>query len=235
MTVLLLGGTGQVGSLVLEGLLDRDATVRAIVRSPGKIDPALRESPDLEIVEGSYLEIAVEDLEPHFRDIDAVVSCLGKGGRKALSGEPNLLLRSLQQTCEVVHRLEPAVPVRLTFLASAGIDDPSGADAGRGLLPRLSNRFSRLALSHIRDYHRALGFLRESVGTEDPFVEWSVVRPTFFQEGPRSQYVVRESGVGFLSEKSTVRNIAHFTCELVQDDGLWEQWAFSMPAIFDAS
>ena len=56
-TVLLVGGTGRTGRRVLQQLLDRGVSVRAIVRSGGKLPPDVAGNPNLTVIEASLLSL----------------------------------------------------------------------------------------------------------------------------------------------------------------------------------
>lgn len=70
-TVLVVGGTGNVGHQVIAGLKARGVAVRAFVR-PGS-DAARIEGPGVTIVRGDMLEPA--SLDPAFAGVDVVISC----------------------------------------------------------------------------------------------------------------------------------------------------------------
>ena len=76
-TVLLLGGTGRTGGRVLQQLLDRGISVRAIVRSPEKLPAAVVDDPLLTVIESDLPGMSHEDLARYIDGCDAVISCLG--------------------------------------------------------------------------------------------------------------------------------------------------------------
>lgn len=59
-TVLLLGGTGRTGLCALDQLTARGVRVRAIVRSPDKIPPAVQTRRTLELVQAGLLDLTDE-------------------------------------------------------------------------------------------------------------------------------------------------------------------------------
>jgi len=70
-TILVVGGTGNVGSKVMASLNARGAPVRALVR-PGS-DASKIEGPGVTIVRGDMLDAA--SLDPAFAGVDVVISC----------------------------------------------------------------------------------------------------------------------------------------------------------------
>jgi hypothetical protein len=51
-----------------------------------------------------------------------------------------------------------------------------------------------------------------------------------------SAYVIEPSPItGILTGRPTARaNVAHFMCELIEDEALWSKWKFGMPVIMNA-
>jgi uncharacterized protein YbjT (DUF2867 family) len=99
-TVLLVGGTGRTGRRVLHQLLDRGVSVRAIVRSGGKLPPGVAGNPSLTVIEASLLSLRDEELQQHLRGCDAVISCLGHVLSLAgVYGPPRDLVRARRGAC----------------------------------------------------------------------------------------------------------------------------------------
>ena len=77
MTVLVVGATGMTGRALVEQLLSKGHTVRAIVRSPSKLPTEVLDHPNARVIEASVLDLTDEEMAEHVKDCDAVVSCLG--------------------------------------------------------------------------------------------------------------------------------------------------------------
>jgi hypothetical protein len=75
------------------------------------------------------------------------------------------------------------------------------------------------------------------VGTEDPFIEWVVVRPDTLIEGEITPYSLHSGVVSSLSrpDHTTMANVGHFMCELTTDARTWQRWRGTMPVITDAT
>jgi putative NADH-flavin reductase len=71
-TIALFGATGKTGRLLLKKLLERNFTVKVLVRSPEKLNLYL---PNLVVNKGDVLNIA--DVFETIRDADAVISVIG--------------------------------------------------------------------------------------------------------------------------------------------------------------
>ncbi|KAF8955311.1 hypothetical protein BGZ52_000382 [Haplosporangium bisporale] len=77
MRVLILGGTGNVGKLVIQQLLERDIEVKAIVRSSSRLPSDSISDPKLTAIQANLLELSVSDLATHLKGCDAVICTLG--------------------------------------------------------------------------------------------------------------------------------------------------------------
>jgi len=77
MKILILGGTGNVGKLVIQQLLERDIEVKAIVRSSSRLPSDSISDPKLTTVQANLLDLSVSDLASHLKGCDAVVCTLG--------------------------------------------------------------------------------------------------------------------------------------------------------------
>jgi nucleoside-diphosphate-sugar epimerase len=237
-TVLLLGGTGRTGRRVLEQLLSRGIRVRAIVRSTRKIPAGAAGDPNLELVEASLPSLRDEDLRRHLRDCHAIVSCLGHViSARGIWGPPrDLVTRATARLCRGIEALRPAAPVKLVLMSSVSVHRPGGLDSRRGWFERAFMSMLRGLIPPARDNQRAADFLREEIGSSNPFVQWAVVRPDTLLEGDVTEYGLHEALVSslFAPARTNMANVAHFMCELVTDPRAWEEWKGRMPVIVDA-
>ncbi|MFI5844160.1 NmrA family NAD(P)-binding protein [Catenuloplanes sp. NPDC051500] len=107
-TVLVAGATGSLGSLIVARLLERGATVRALVR-PSNADGGarLREvaaHPNLSLVVGDLTDGAGA-LVPHLAGVDVVVSAVQGGPEVIIDGQLELLRAA---EAAGVHRMIPS-------------------------------------------------------------------------------------------------------------------------------
>ena len=77
LTVLLLRGTGRTGGRVLEQLLSRGVSVRAVVRSAERVLAGAVGDPRLTLVVADLLSLTDEELVRQVEGCDVVISCLG--------------------------------------------------------------------------------------------------------------------------------------------------------------
>jgi nucleoside-diphosphate-sugar epimerase len=225
-TVLLLGGTGRTGRRVLAQLVSRGLGVRAIVRSSRGLPADATESPRVEVIEASLLSLSDDELRHHLRSCTAVISCLGHvlSVRGVLGPPRDLVARAIARVCQAIEVAQPARPIKVVLMTSVSVRQPGKLDVRRGAFERAFLWVLRGLLPPARDNQLAADFLRESIGTGHPFVQWVVVRPDTLLEGETS---------GYAPGRVTMANVAHFMCELVTDPRAWEEWKGRMPVIVD--
>ena len=124
MDVTVFGGTGKIGHLVVEQLLDDGHHVTALVRSPGKLT-----------IEDDRLEVVVADLDdgPAIHKVvdgaDAVISALGPDIDPFLRSGP-----LTEATRTIVAAMHESGVRRLVALATVSVPDPRDRP---GLVDRL--------------------------------------------------------------------------------------------------
>jgi nucleoside-diphosphate-sugar epimerase len=238
-TVLLVGGTGRTGRRVLEQLLSRGVSVRAIVRSAHKLPADVAQHPDLEVVEADLLSLADEDLRGCVRGCDAVISCLGHFlSLPGIFGQPrDLVTRAATRLCQAIAVVRPAKPVKFILMSSVSVNRPGGLDTRRGSFERVIVWLLRGLLPPANDNQKAADYLCTSVGMDSPFVQWAVVRPGTLLEGDVSEYARHEGLISSLArpDSTNMANVAHFMCELAENPAAWNDWAGKLPVIVNAS
>lgn len=237
-TVLLLGGTGRTGRRVLELLLLRDVDVRAIVRSADRLATDARENSRLTIVEADLLSLDDAELRSHVRGCQAVVSCLGHTmSLKGIFGAPrDLITRAATNVRRAIAAVQPAAPIKFILMSSVSVNRPRRLDTRRGTFERVVVAAIRGLVPPAKDNQRAADFLWNVVGTHDPFVQWTVVRPDTLAEGRVSEYVVHEGLVSglFNPSRTNIANVAHYMCELATQPRVWDAWKGKLPVVVNA-
>mgnify|MGYP001029072562 FL=1 len=238
MTVLLIGGTGRTGARLLEQLLGRGVSVRVIVRSARKLPAGPAGHPNLAVVEADLLSLGDEDLQRHLRGCEAVLSCLGHvlSFRGLFLPPRDLVTRATRRLCRQVEVLRPPRPVKVILMSSVSVNHPGGLDTRRGALERALLWLLRGVLPPANDNQKAASFLYGDIGTDNPFVEWAVVRPDTLLEGDISEYTLHETLVSSLFAPGSTRmsNVAHAMCELLTNPKAWEAWKGKLPVIVNA-
>jgi len=64
-----IGSTGNIGTSVLEGLVQAKVPVRVLVRDPDKV----KKYPNVEVIKGDLLDVAT--LPPAFKDVKKSIPC----------------------------------------------------------------------------------------------------------------------------------------------------------------
>ena len=75
------------------------------------------------------------------------------------------------------------------------------------------------------------------VGPHNTLLQWVWRRPDTLVEGDVVEYALHEGTVAslFKPDRTRISQVAHFMCELVDDDATWERWAGQMPVIVDTA
>ncbi len=238
-TVLLLGATGRTGRRVLEQLLTSGISVRVIVRSARSLTTLAAEHPNLVVVEASLLSLGDADLQRHARGCDAVISCLGHVlNFKGVFFPPrDLVTRATTRLCRAIEALHPARPVKFILMSSVSVNHPRGLDTRRPMFQKAFLWLLRGVLPPANDNQLAANFLHHNIKTDNPFVQWVVVRPDTLLNGDVSPYTLHEGIVSSLFDpgSTTMRNIAHFMCELLTNPRAWDDWKGKLPVIINAT
>lgn len=238
-TVLLVGGTGRTGLRVLEQLLSRGVSVRAVVRSAQRLPAGIAQDPGLTVVEADLLSLSDEGLLRLVRGCDAVISCLGHvTSFKGIFGPPrDLVTRATTKLCRGIESLQPATPVRFILISSVSVNHPGGFDTRRGVFEKAIVWMLNSLLPPASDNQRAADFLHGTIGMTNPQVRWVAVRPDTLLEGDVSEYTLHEGLVSslFAPDRTNRSNVAHFMCELATNSEAWDDWEHKLPVIINAS
>lgn len=236
MTTLVVGATGATGRWLVKLLLDRGEDVRAIVRSPDKLS-AIAGHAHLSLVHADLLALGNAELARHVDGCHAVVSCLGHStSLRGIYGHPRrLVTEALRRLCHAMKANQPASPVRLVLMNTAG---NRNRDLSEPISPAQQYVISllRLVLPPLADNEQAADYLRTDIG-RDSYIEWVVVRPdSLVDRDYVTAYMVHPSPTrsAVFNPGSTSRiNVAHFMAELVTDADTWRRWQRQMPVIYD--
>ena len=239
MKVLLLGGTGRTGGRVLQQLLGRGVSVRAVVRSAERLPAGVAADPRLTMVEADLLSLSDEQVREQVDGCDVVISCLGHIiSAQGVFGQPrDLVTRSVERVCRAARDLRPAQPAKLILMSSVSVHRAGGLDTRRGRVEKVALWTLRGLVPPARDNQSAADFLRDVIEPADPHVQWVVVRPDTLKDGDVTEYAVHEGLVDSLYRPGETNraNVAHFMCELATDSEAWAAWRGKLPVIVNAS
>lgn len=239
-TVLVVGASGATGQLLVEQLLLKGATVRALVRSIHGLPEVLRNHPRVSIVQADLLNLDTTELKQLTAGCDAVASCLGhKMTLKGVFGPPYRLVT--EATCRLTEALKANArekPVRFVLMNTAGNRNRDLQETAT-LGHRAVVGMIRLLIPPHADNEQAADFLRVGIGQNDHQLEWCVVRPdTLTNQAESAEYQAFASPIRsaiFDPGQTRRSNIARFMADLITDDRIWGQWRGQMPVIYDKS
>jgi uncharacterized protein YbjT (DUF2867 family) len=234
-TVLLLGGTGRTGGRVLQQLLARGVSVRAVVRSAERLPAGVADDPRLTVVEADLLSLSDEQVNEQVDGCCAVISCLGHTiSAQGVFGAPrDLVTRSVERVYRATRELRPAQPVKLIVMSSVSVNRRGGLDTRRGRFERAALWLMRGLVPPARDNQRAADFVGDIIEPADPCAQWVAVRPDTLKDGDVTEYALHEGLVdGLFRPGETNRaNVAHFMCDLATDDEAWAAWRGKLPVV----
>ncbi len=238
ITVLVLGASGATGRLLVQQLLDRGLSVRAVVRNRSSLPPALADAEGLTIHEASVLDLETADLVNLVKGCAAVASCLGHNLTfKGVFGSPRRLVTdAARRICNAVQETAPDEPVRFVLMNTTG-------NRNRGLDERISFAqkcvigLLRVGVPPHADNEDAAEFLRSEIGSGHPHLQWCAVRPDgLTDEEAVTDYELHPSPTRsaiFDAGKTSRINVADFMARLAEGGELWEQWQGQMPVIYN--
>ncbi|MGB7249786.1 MAG: SDR family oxidoreductase [Phormidesmis sp.] len=199
MKLLVFGATGSIGRPVVEQALEKGDRVTAFARTPAKLDDI--QHPNLAIFQGD-----VRDFSAVLRAVqgqDAVVCVLGSG--KKLTGT----IRS-EGTQQIIRAMEEAGVRRLICQSTLGAGD--SWDTLNFYWKYVM--FGFILRQVFADHQRQEGYVRQS------HLDWTIVRPSAFMEGPRTgQYRHGFSGNDKRSKLEIARaDVADFILKQLMSD-----------------
>ena len=237
-TVLVVGATGATGKYVVQQLLDKGHTIRAVVRSKERMEGLLTEDASkygdrLSLIEGVLLDLSDDQLKNLVTGADAVVSCLGHNmDLKGIWGKPRRLVTEATKRLTSAMK-ETAPKSKFILMGSNGVANPNGQDDKRSAFERSLLCVLRYTVPPHADNEDAAKYMY-NLGTDS--VEWSVVRPTDLIDGPVTEYDIDSKprpGLFSPGSPATRSNVADCMVNMILNDSLWEEWKFKMPCLYD--
>jgi len=183
MIISVIGATGPSGLHFVRQALEAGHSVRALVRTPEKLDPAFQSNENFTVIPGVDI-FSADNLEKGFDGADAVVSCLGTRPTLMPWGqEITLYSESIKAIIEAMRRRNVGRIVAMTSMFTD--DDPSYGFFVRWILkPLFIGR-------NLDDMARMENYLEEQC--QD--VNFTVVRPPGLgKEGPTSEEIKENIG-----------------------------------------
>jgi putative NADH-flavin reductase len=208
MKVIVFGGTGTIGRLVVQQAVEQDHEVTLLTRNPSLVGPT---DPRVHVVEGDVFDARA--IAPVIAGQDAVVVTLG-GGRKG-----GVRARG---TAAIIEAMRATGVRRLVVLSLIGVGDSR---------EQLNFFWKRLMFGLLLRGAYADHVEQERL-TRASGLDWTIVRPGSFTDGPRTGSYRRGFGP---QEKTTLKvsraDVAEFVVEQLTD----ETWLRQAPSLAYAS
>ena len=236
--ILVVGASGATGRLLVEQLLERGQSVKAVVRSADKFSDEIKHHARLSMIRASVLDLSDAELAQHVQGCSAVASCLGHNlNFKGIYGQPRrLVTEATRRLCLAIkanrsEKLTKFVLMNTTGNSNRDLHEPISM-AQRCVIGLL-----RLLLPPHVDNEQAADYLRTEIGQHDPAIQWAAVRPDNLTNEDRvTEYELHPSPIRsaiFDAGKTSRINVAHFMASLITDEELWNQWKGQMPVIYN--
>ena len=207
MKLLVFGGTGLTGGLVVEMALKQGHKVAVLTRDASRFS---HRNQNLEVIEGSAT--SQSDIEKALRDVDAVIHCLGIGGK----GKGSATTVVSDSVKAALAAMKSKSVRRIVCMSNVGAGGSGTWFYNRVVVPI----FLRWLKPIIADKDRMESFLKESG------LEWTSVRLPNIVEGPARPIQASDSGKG-IGISITAASTAAFLLQQISDN----QWVQKSPSI----
>ncbi|MBP1904864.1 putative NADH-flavin reductase [Paenibacillus turicensis] len=188
MNLLILGGTGRVGSKIVSYALHDGHQVTVLARTPEKLE--FNHDGNLKVIQGNVLN--QNDIMDAMRGIDVVISALNTDGTTTLTGSMPLIINAMEQ--EGIQRI--------ITVGTAGILQSRTTP---NVLRYQSSESKRKSTRAAEEHHRAYEMLRSST------LDWTIVCPTYLPDGEGvGQYRVQANYLPEGGSKISVVDTAQF-------------------------
>lgn len=195
MNLLILGGTGRVGSKIVSYALRDGHQVTVLARTPEKLE--FNHDGNLKVIQGNVLN--QNDIMAAMRGIDVVISALNTDGSTTLTDSMPLIINAMKQ--EGIRRI--------ITVGTAGILQ---SRTSPNLLRYQSSESKRKSTRAAEEHHQAYEMLRASK------LDWTIVCPTYLpDEECIGEYRVE---IDYLPEggtKISVSDTAQFVYSLINN------------------
>ena len=195
MNLLILGGTGRVGSKIVSYALRDGHQVTVLARTPEKL--GLNHDEKLKVIQGNVLN--ENDIMAAMRGIDVVISALNTDGSTTLTDSMPLIINAMEQ--EVIRRI--------ITVGTAGILQSRTTP---NLLRYQSSESKRKSTRAAEEHHRVYEMLREST------LDWTIVCPTYLpDEASQDEYRVQTNYLPEGGTKISVSDTAQFVYNQIKN------------------
>lgn len=195
MNILVLGGTGRVGSQIVILALQDKHHVTVLVRTPEKIQI---DNDHLTIIQGDVLN--KEDVVRSMQGIDVVISALSTDGGTTLT----------ESMPHIIEAMENEGIKRIITIGTAGILQ---SRTSQDLLRYQSSESKRKLTRAAEEHHKVYDLLKQSS------LDWTIVCPTYLPDGePLGEYRVERDFLPEDGGKIHVPDTAEFTYRQIKSN-----------------
>lgn len=195
MNLLILGGTGRVGSHLVMNALKDGHHVTALVRTPDKIE---NQHENLTVIQGNVLK--KEDVARAMYGVDVVLSALNTDGGTTLTESMPLFIDAMEQ--EGIKRI--------ITIGTAGILQ---SRVSPELLRYQSSESKRKLTRAAEEHHKVYELLQQSN------LDWTIVCSTYLPDGKRlGNYRIERDFLPVDGSQISVPDTADFTYSLLQSN-----------------
>ena len=195
LNILILGGTGRVGSQIVTYALHDRHHVTVLVRTPEKIQI---NNENLTIIQGNVLN--KDDIVRAMHGIDVVISALNTDGTTTLSESMPLIIKAMEN--EGIQRI--------ITIGTAGILQSRTTPT---VIRYQSSESKRKSNRAAKEHHKVYDILKQST------LEWTIVCPTYLPDGERlGEYRVERDFLPMDGVKINVSDTAEFTYKQIESN-----------------
>lgn len=159
MNILILGGTGRVGSQIIRYVLHDGHQVTLLVRTPEKVQ---QNHENVTIIQGNVLN--QDDIVRAMHGMDVVISALNTDGTTTLSESMPFIIEAMEN--EGIQRL--------ITVGTAGILQ---SRVTPDVLRYQSSESKRKSVRAAQEHHKVYDILKQSK------LDWTIVCPTYLPDG----------------------------------------------------
>lgn len=261
MATLILGANGKTGRLVVRELLEKQAAVKAIVRSSTDFYAVLPEKykhdKRLNVVEINNLALSEVQWRELLKGCSSVISCLGHNLTfKGIYGKPRgLVADTVEGVCRAISSCSfNTTPVKFILMNTTGNQNKRMGEKV-SLIQTLVVWLIRHLIPPHADNENASSYLQDNFLSNNKQIEWAVVRPdSLIDEADVTAYDVHQAPIRsaiFDAGLTSRVNVANFMATLAvagrtrsttnientknteSSENIWTQWKFKMPVVYN--
>jgi hypothetical protein len=216
-------------------LAAKGRAVKILVRPSAIIPEEISDNTGIEIIYGNINDFSTDRIGDILRDCDSVISCLGHNiSLKGIFGKPHwLVYNAVRKLSDVLQKSEERK--KLIVMSTTAYTDKVHGEQNT-FRERIVFALLKVILPPHADNVKTGNYLLENIKRSEK-IEWIVVRPdSLIDETSVSDYEIvpmKNRSPLFNPGKTSRINVAHFMCDLLLNDALWQTWKYKAPVIYN--